>query len=79
MSGLTPPQPGESSSPATTAPGGLPSLPSLPTSDHRLTPPVLPTLPALPGLGADGGRLIDPGLMSLLLGGLAGTAPGARP
>ena len=82
MSGLTPPQPGESSSPATTAPGGLPSLPSLPTSDHGLTPPALPTLPALPGLpglGADGGRLIDPGLMSLLLGGLAGMAPGARP
>jgi phospholipid/cholesterol/gamma-HCH transport system substrate-binding protein len=84
--GLTLPQPGESSAPPATGAAGLPSLPGLPTSGGGLKLPTVPALPAVPGvavpgaLGADGARVLDPGLMSLLLGGLAtSTASGAQP
>jgi len=84
--GLALPQPGESSAPPVTGPAGLPPLPGLPTSGDGLTLPTAPALPTMPGvavpgaLGADGARVLDPGLMSLLLGGLAtGTASGAQP
>jgi hypothetical protein len=75
--GLGLPQPGESSAPPATGPADLPVLPGLPTSG-------LPsTLVPVSAAGTDGagalGRQIDPNLMSLLLGGLAGTTAGAQP
>jgi phospholipid/cholesterol/gamma-HCH transport system substrate-binding protein len=93
VGGLGSPQPGESAQPATGS-AGLPALPGVPTSGTPSLPaldagdlcvPGLPCLTEPQGTaGTDGadplGRAIDPGLMSLLLGGLAtGTAPGAQP